>query len=106
MSKEFAKERQAIKAYIQGDALLSRFFDVFLFEDIPARDRRADAVYLEEVRQSDLYLALLGEQYGWEDATGLSPTHHEFNEATLLGKPRLIFVKGNTDENKHRKMRR
>lgn len=42
VQKEFAEERQALKTYIQGDALLSRFFDVFLFEDIPARDRRAE----------------------------------------------------------------
>ena len=53
VQKEFVKERQALKSYLLGDALLSRFFDVFLFEDLPAIDRRADAVYLEEVRQSD-----------------------------------------------------
>ena len=64
---EFAVERQVLKAYLLGDALLSRFFDVFLFEDIPARDRRADAVYIEEVRHCDLYLALLGNEYGRED---------------------------------------
>ena len=105
VQREFAEERQALKAYILGDALLSRFFDVFLFEDIPARDRRADAVYIEEVRHCDLYLALLGDQYGWEDADGLSPMHREFNEATTLGKPRLVFVKGADDSTRHPKMR-
>ena len=67
VEKEFAEERQALKAYLHGDALLSRFFDVFLFEDTPASDRRADAVYLEEVGRRDIYLALLGNEYGWED---------------------------------------
>jgi predicted HTH transcriptional regulator len=105
VQKEFADERQALKAYILGDALLSRFFDVFLFEDIPASDRRADAVYIEEVRHCDLYLALLGDQYGWEDADGLSPTHREFNEATKLGKPRIVFVKGSDDAGHQPKMR-
>lgn len=47
VQKEFADERQALKAYILGDALLSRFFDVFLFEDIPASDRRANADYID-----------------------------------------------------------
>jgi len=75
------------------------------FEDIPARDRRADAVYIEEVRHCDLYLALLGDQYGREDADGLSPMHREFNEATTLGKPRLVFVKGTDDSAHHPKMR-
>src|SRR3989338_4718124 len=105
VQKEFADERQALKAYILGDALLSRFFDFFLFEDIPASDRRADSVYIEEVRHCDLYLGLLGDQYGWEDADGLSPTHREFNEATKLGKPRIVFVKGSDDAGRQPKMR-
>lgn len=103
--KEFAEERQALKAYLLGDALLSRFFDVFLFEDLPESDRRADAVYLDEVRRCDVYLALLGNEYGGEDADGLSPTEREFEEATRLGKHRLVFVKGTNDETKHPKMR-
>jgi len=105
VQKEFVNERQALKAYLLGDALLSRFFDVFLFEDIPATDRRADAVYLEEVRRCDIYLALMGNEYGGEDADGLSPTHREFNEATKHGKHRIVFVKGETDADKHPKMR-
>ena len=47
VQKELAAERRALKDYIHGDALLRRFFDVFLFEDLPAADRRADEVYLE-----------------------------------------------------------
>ena len=93
VQKEFAQERQALKAYILGDALLSRFFDVFLFEDIPAKDRRADEVYLEEVRRCNIYLALLGNQYGAPDEKGFSPTHREFKEATNLEKYRIIFIK-------------
>lgn len=103
--KEFAEERQALKAYLLGDALLSRFFDVFLFEDLPASDRRADAAYLDEVRRCDLYLALLGNEYGREDAEGISPTQREFDEATKLGKPRIVFVKGTDDAGRHPKMR-
>ena len=40
VQKELAEERQALKAWLLGDALLSRFFDVFLFEDLPATDHR------------------------------------------------------------------
>ena len=60
--------------------------------------------YLDEVRNCDLYLGLFGDDYGWENKDGLSPTHLEYNEATRLGKTRLIFVKGMTDESKHPKM--
>ena len=68
VQKEFAEERQALKAYLLGDALL-------------------------------------GNEYGAQDAGGLSPTHREFNEATKLGKHRVVFVKGDTDADKHLKMR-
>ncbi len=105
VQKEFALERKALKAYIHGDALLSRFFEVFLFEDSPASDRRAKALFFEEVRRCGVYLAILGNQYGAEDSSGLSSTHHEFNEATRLHKPRLIFVKGSDDHARQSKMR-
>jgi hypothetical protein len=29
---------------VEGDALLRRYFTAFLFEDLPAADRRADEV--------------------------------------------------------------
>ncbi len=104
VQKEMENERHALRAYLRDDALLSRFFDAFLFEDLPAADRRADAVYLSEVDSSDIYIALLGNEYGKEDGEGLSPAHREFNEATHLGKHRLVFVKGESDSDKHPKM--
>jgi ATP-dependent DNA helicase RecG len=81
VQKEMEKERQALKAYLRDDALLSRFFDVFLFEDLPAIDRRADTVYLAEVGSCEIYVAILGNEYGNEDKDGISPTHREFCEA-------------------------
>lgn len=104
VQKELAAERRALKDYIQGDALLSRFFEVFLFEDIPASDRRADKVYLAEVDRCDVYLGLLGNEYGYEDDKGFSPTEREFDRATAAGKHRLIFVKGDKDSARHPKM--
>jgi len=79
-------------------------FDVFLFEDLPAGDRRADEVYLEQVEQCDFYVGLFGNEYGSEDAEGLSPTEREFDLATAKGKPRLIFVKGADDKSRHPKI--
>ncbi len=105
VQKELATERQALKSFILGDALLSRFFDVFLFEDLPASDCRTDEVYLQEVERCDIYLALFGTEYGWEDADGYSPTHREFFYATKLGRTRLIFVKNAADNDKNPKMK-
>jgi len=36
---KFAQERKALSDYLRGDPLMRRFFDVFLFEDVPASDR-------------------------------------------------------------------
>ena len=105
VQKELAEERIALRDYLQGDALLRRFFEVFLFEDMPAIDQRADACYLEEVQKCDIYLGIFANQYGWEDEEGISPTHREFSRATELGKYRLIYVKGVDDEARHPKMR-
>lgn len=102
--KELAEERHAVKAFIENDPLLRRFFTTFLFEDLPASDRRADAVYLAEVDRCAIYLGLFGNDYGFEDAEGLSPTEREFDRATVQGKPRLVFVKGTGDRQRHPKM--
>ena len=100
---ELAAERRAVKAFVEGDALLRRFFEVVLFEEFPASDRRADEVYLSEVDRCTLYVGIFGLEYGTADAEGLSPTHREFDRATAAGKERFIFVKG-PDADRHPSM--
>ena len=98
VQKEFAEERAALRDYLRGDPLFRRFFDVFLFEDVPAQDRRADELYLDEVEQCEIYIGLFGCDYGSQDAEGVSPTQQEFDLAGELSKPRFIFVKRSTAE--------
>lgn len=105
VQKELAQERRAVKDFVQADPLLSRFFNVLLFEDLPAADMRADAVYLSEVERCTIYLGLFGNDCGFEDAQGVSPTEREFDRATTLGKPRLIYVHGADDTARNPKMR-
>jgi len=104
VQKEFAAERATLRDYLRGDALMRRFFEPFLFEELPAADRRADEVYLEEVEACDLYLGLFGDDCGYQDTDGVSPTEREFTRATDLSKHRLIFVKGADDDAKHPRM--
>ena len=92
VQRELSGERQALKAFVTNDALLRQFFEVFLFEDLPASDRRADDVYLEEVDRCAVYVGLFGDSYGSEGPDGLSPTEREFDRATEGAKPRLVFV--------------
>lgn len=66
------------------NALMRRYFEPFLFEGVPAADRRTDGLYLAEVEQCDIYPGLFGNKYGYEDADGLYPTEREFDAATWL----------------------
>ena len=93
VQREFISERQMLAEYVRKDALLGKFFDVFLFEEEPACDVEARNLYLPEVEKSDIYLGILGAQFGNADADGVSPTEREYDLATEKGKDRLIFVK-------------
>ncbi len=93
---EFASERQALHDYLLADPLLGRFFEPFLFENIPALDQRADAMYLQAVINCNIYLGLFGKNYGFEDEEGISPTEREFDKASELHKTRLIYLTNHT----------
>ena len=51
-----------------------------------------------------VYVGLFGNEYGYEDAEGISPTEREFQRATQKHKPRFIFVKGTDDKARDPKM--
>lgn len=103
VQSEFAMERQALHDYVLTDALLGKFFEPFLFELLPAMDQRADAIYLQEVELCDIYLGLLGKDYGFEDNAGVSPTEKEFNHATLHNKTRFVFLTNHAAIERHNK---
>lgn len=103
VEREFSQQRRALRQYLQGDALFGRLFEVFPSEDVPASNLRADDLRLEEAERCDVYVGLFGEEYGSEDAEGVSPTEREFDQATESGSHRLIFVKG-AAELRHPKM--
>ena len=104
VQREFAEERVALRDYLRGDPLMRRFFDPFLFEDVPATDRRPDDLYLDEVERCELYVGLFGSDYGTQGTQGISPTEREFDYATALGKQRLVFLKATEGTNRHPKM--
>lgn len=103
VQSEFAEERAMLDQYIRTDALLGKFFQTFLFEDVPANEASPQQVYLSEVEMADIYLGLYGEKYGYEDAEGVSPTEREYDRAAKLHKTRLIFIKNIDEKNRHPK---
>jgi len=106
VQKEFQQARKDLKSFLLGDAMLHRFIsEVFLFEELPAKDRRSDQVYLKEVEHCDIYLGIFGYDYDSEDQDGISPTEREYNHATKHGKTRLVYVWGSDEKKRHIKIK-
>jgi len=102
VQKELKLERRTIKKFILDDALLSEYFNVFLFENAPARSKSSEKAYLEEVKKSDIYIGILGDKYGRTGKAKLSPTEAEFKEAKKKHKTILIYIKGDGGRDKER----
>ena len=103
VQSEFSEERAMLSQYIRTDALLGKFFETFLFEDVPANEASPQQVYLREVEMADIYLGLYGNKYGYEDAEGVSPTEREYDRASELHKTRIIFIKSLHEQERHPK---
>ena len=91
VQSEFAEERKRLCDYIRQDALLGKFFEPFIFEELPAINLSAQEAYLNQVRQCDIYVGILGESYGYEDTEGVSPTEREYDLATREQTPPCVF---------------
>ncbi len=76
--KELRDERFAVKEVITGNATLRGFFNVFLFEDLPAKGKSAVTIYLKNVADSDVYVCIIANEYGDKGKDGLSATEREF----------------------------
>ena len=96
VQSEFSDERRQLVEYIRQDVMLGRYFDPFIFEELPAQDNSAQEAYLDEVADSDIYLGLYGERYGYEDDEGISPTEREYDAATKHSLYRIVLLKDAT----------
>ena len=103
VQSEFSSERQMIYNYLCTDALLSRFFDPFIFEILPAKNISPKKAYLDQVGRCDVYIGIFGKNYGFENEDGVSPTDQEYDYATELHKIRLIFISNHSHQERHPK---
>ncbi len=103
VQKEFEEERLALYRHFHNDPLLSTYFDAILFEQLPAASRPPNQVYLHEVARANIYLGLLGAEYGYEDENGISPTEHEYDAAVKSSLERWVYIKGASKLERHPK---
>ena len=102
VQREFAKERRMLCDYIRNDSLLGRFFEPFIFEDMPASEVSAQKAYLTQAAECHIYLGIFGVQYGNEDTEGISPTEREYDTASAHFAYRLAYTL-RTDTQRHPK---
>lgn len=106
VQKELKDERFAVKETILENVLLKEYFKPFLFEDSPAQGKSAKTAYIDEVRKSDIYLGILGYEYGTVSKNNLSATEQEFREAQRTSKEILIYIKGKDDTKRDKRVQK
>ncbi|MFH1824779.1 MAG: ATP-binding protein [Candidatus Firestonebacteria bacterium] len=98
--KELKDERFAISELINSNTTLRNVFNIFLFENLPAKGKSPVSTYFKQVDNSDIYICIIGNEYGIKGKDGLSATEREFKRF-LKTKPKgevLFFVKGGNKE--------
>lgn len=104
LQKQLAEERTTIEESITSDDFLQHHCKPILFEREPPPSRPSSRPYLDTLRTCDVYLLILGDEYGHPDGF-LSPVHHEYRLAKELKLPIIVFIKGQSDDSKSHKVR-
>jgi predicted HTH transcriptional regulator len=93
VQNELADERRAVKTLVSSDPFLDEHCVAILYEDEPSMLKPAPQGYLSELAKCQLYLAIIGSEYG-NRVKGLSATHHEYHFAQKKDLPILACVQG------------
>lgn len=102
-----SKEKRTLRVFVSStaddlekersqvlDAVRQLHFQHVAMEYFGADPRQPIKVCLEKVRRSDVFVGIVGHRYGSiVEETGKSYTHMEYNEATKVGLPLLIYLR-------------
>ena len=102
VQKELRAERIAIGSFLSTDDFLRECITPRIFEDYPQPLRPNPKAYLDLLRQCQVYLLIIGSEYGVDAGGGLSATHEEYRLAQQMQLPTLVCVKGQ-DNNREEK---
>jgi len=103
--KELLNERLAVQETIIESEILSRYFEVEMWEAFPPMAVSSREAYLGKIKECHIYLGLFGNEYGPPEEDGLSPTEREYRTAKAEGKYILVFLKGKTDDERDEKLK-
>lgn len=106
VQKELKAERLAVQKMVESGVLLKDYFKVFLFEKAPASSKSSKSVYLKEVRACEVYILILGDEYGKVPKNKLSATEEEFREAQKRSKYVLVYIKGKSNNKRDKRVKK
>lgn len=102
VQKELENERIAVTELVASDPFLGRHVRPVLFEQMPGSSLPAQDAYLSALGSCQVYLGILGFEYGRKGEDGLSATHREYQEAKRRDMPTYFFVKGDSSQDSRR----
>ena len=94
VQKELRQERIAVGGFLATDDFLRECTAPRIFEDYPQPLRPNPKGYLDLLRTCQVYLLIVGSEYGPDAGGGLSATHEEYRLARELRLPTLVCIKG------------
>lgn len=94
VQKELRQERIAVGSFLATDEFLRECTAPRIFEDYPQPLHPNPKGYLTLLRTCQIYLLIVGSEYGAEAGDGLSATHEEYRLAQALDMPTLVCIKG------------
>lgn len=95
--EEFSDERKYLVDNLRNDPSFDSYFDFYIFEQDSAKSKSSGKVFTNRVEQSDIYIGIIGNNYGSEYINGVSPTEFEFDKFNAKSSKSYFFVK--MDEN-------
>lgn len=90
---EFSDERKFLVDNLRLDPSFDNYFDFYIFEEDSAESQSSSKVFVNQVEQSDIYIGLIGNDYGNEYLDGFSATEFEFNKFNAKSSDSYFFVK-------------
>ncbi len=102
VQQELENERVAIAELVSTDPFLSKNCEAILFERQPASTLPAEQAYIAALDSCDVYVGIIGFEYGPQGQDGLSATHREYLRAKERNLPIGFFIKGQSGRDRNR----
>lgn len=91
--EEFKDERKLLREELLNDPVLNQFVEPYLFEYDAAKPQSADDTFINEIEFCDIYIGLIGSEYGNIYRKGYSATEYEYDTYISKKADAYLFVK-------------